>query len=117
VEKFRSSGVVTGGLLAGEVRGKATVVVDDMISTGTTLIRAARACRSAGAERIFAAAAHGLFIEGAPALFAEPTLELVMTLDTIPPFRVAPDVVARRLSVLGTAGTVAQVIRECRNAG
>jgi ribose-phosphate pyrophosphokinase len=117
VEKFRSSGVVRGGLLAGDVRGKAAVIVDDMISTGITLVRAARACRSAGAERIFAAAAHGLFIGGAAALFAEPTLEQVVTLDTIRPFRVPPEHLARSLNVVSSTRALAQAIRECRDAG
>jgi len=60
MEKYRSAGVVSGELLAGDVRGKVAVIVDDLISTGGTLIRAAKACRAAGAVRVFAAAAHGL---------------------------------------------------------
>jgi ribose-phosphate pyrophosphokinase len=70
MEKFRSGGVVSGAVLAGDVRGKVAVIVDDLISTGGTLVRAAHACRAAGATRIFAAAAHGLFIDGATELFA-----------------------------------------------
>jgi ribose-phosphate pyrophosphokinase len=68
MEKFRSGGVVSGAVLAGDVRGKVAVIVDDLISTGGTLVRAAHACRAAGATRIFAAAAHGLFIDGATEL-------------------------------------------------
>ena len=70
MEKHRSSGVVSGELLAGDVGGKIAVIVDDLISTGGTLVRAACACRAAGATKVFAAAAHGLFVGGAPELFA-----------------------------------------------
>jgi ribose-phosphate pyrophosphokinase len=66
VEKRRSGGVVTGELLVGEVRDRAVIIFDDLISTGTTLQRAARGCRQAGATRIFAAATHGLFMGQAP---------------------------------------------------
>jgi ribose-phosphate pyrophosphokinase len=117
VEKFRSGGVVTGGLLAGEVRDKAVVILDDLISTGTTLIRAVRACREAGAQRVFAAAAHGLFIDGAPDLFAEPTLERIVICDTVPPFRISSELATQRLTVIGTATMVAQAILECRDKG
>jgi len=77
MEKYRSSGVVTGELLAGDVSGKAAIIVDDLISTGGTLIRAAEACRRAGTTKVFAAAAHGLFVGGAPALFATPALDSI----------------------------------------
>ena len=50
VEKRRSGGVVSGELLVGEVRDRAVVIFDDLISTGGTLLRAARRCREAGAN-------------------------------------------------------------------
>ena len=112
VEKFRSSGVLTGGRLVGEVRGRTAVIIDDLISTGSTLVRAAAACREAGAERVFAAAAHGLFMDGAPELMATPALERIMVLDTVPPFRLAPETLARRVSVVGSAVSVARTIAE-----
>ena len=40
MEKYRSNDVVTGALLVGEVRGKLAIIVDDLISTGGTLLRA-----------------------------------------------------------------------------
>ena len=110
VEKFRSSGVVTGGRLVGEVRGRTAVIVDDLISTGGTLVRAATACRAAGAERVFAAAAHGLFIGGAPELIETPALERIVVLDTIPPFRLTPEVLAARVSVIDAAASLARAI-------
>ena len=52
MEKHRSEGKVTGDLFAGEVKGTDVFIVDDMISTGGTMLRAARACRSRGAGRV-----------------------------------------------------------------
>ncbi len=116
MEKFRSAGVVSGGRLVGDVRGRTAVIVDDLISTGTTLVRAARACRAAGASRIFAAAAHGLFIGGAAELLELPELERIVTLDTVPPFRIASEQAARRLTVLGSGAPIARMIAECHLA-
>ena len=75
VEKYRSAGVVSGNMLVGQVEGKVVVIMDDLISTGTTLLRAAKACRAGGAGQIFAAAAHGLFMGGATELLADPAFE------------------------------------------
>ncbi len=108
VEKFRSGGVVSGGRLVGEVRGRTAVIVDDLISTGATLVRAARACREAGAARVFAAAAPGLFVGGAPARVDEPARGRVGGR----PARRTPDACARRVCVLGSAAAVARAITD-----
>jgi ribose-phosphate pyrophosphokinase len=47
--------------LAADVKGKTVVIYDDMIRTGGSLIGAARAFLTAGAERIAAVTTHGLF--------------------------------------------------------
>ena len=113
MEKYRSSGVVSGTLLAGDVRGRVAVIVDDLISTGGTLVRAAEACRAAGAVRVLTAAAHGLFVGGAPALFASPAIDGVTVTDTVPPFRVPADTAARRLTVLDSSEAIAHAIAAC----
>src|SRR5690606_24207103 len=48
MEKRRSRGVVSGEAVIGEVAGKVAIVIDDLISTGTTLSRAAKACKALG---------------------------------------------------------------------
>jgi ribose-phosphate pyrophosphokinase len=113
LEKFRSSGVVTGELLAGDVRGRTAVIIDDLISTGGTLVRAAKACRAAGATRIYAAAAHGLFIGGAPELLSAPEFDGIVVTNAVPTFRVPEDLAARRLTVLDASDAIAQAIRDC----
>src|SRR5690606_32417076 len=99
MEKYRANDVVTGSLLVGEVRGKVAIVIDDLISTGGTLLRAARACRDGGATRLFAAAAHGLFT-GGTALLDSPLFERIVLCDTVPPFRLPAELAARRLTPL-----------------
>jgi ribose-phosphate pyrophosphokinase len=65
------------------VRGRSVILYDDLISTGTTLRRAATKCRDAGARHIFAAATHGLFIGDAPHVLAEARFEGVIVSDTV----------------------------------
>ncbi|MBI4085922.1 MAG: ribose-phosphate pyrophosphokinase [Candidatus Liptonbacteria bacterium] len=45
-----------------EVRGKNVLILDDMISTGNTMIKTVEWAREAGAEKIACAATHGLFL-------------------------------------------------------
>jgi ribose-phosphate pyrophosphokinase len=115
MEKFRSGGVVSGAVLAGDVRGKVAVIVDDLISTGGTLVRAAHACRAAGATRIFAAAAHGLFIDGATELFATPAIEGITVTNTVPPFRVRAEAM-HHLTILDASEAIARAMTACHDA-
>jgi len=69
MEKQRSAGVVSGETLAGDVADKRVVFVDDMISSGATMLRAAAACRKAGASEVRMAATHAVFAPAAHALF------------------------------------------------
>lgn len=110
MEKFRSSGTVTGNLLAGPVDGKTVIIIDDLISTGGTLRRAARACREAGARRVFAAATHGLFMPGAEAMLADPAFDGIVVLDTVPPFRLEPELARQRLTVLDSSAALAAAL-------
>lgn len=47
--------------LLGEVAGKTCILIDDIIDTGGTMIRAAETLRTAGAKAVYLAAVHGLF--------------------------------------------------------
>lgn len=108
MEKFRSSGVVSGDILAGDVRGKAAIIVDDLIATGGTLLRAAHACRAAGAQQVFAAAAHGLFTGGATALFGAAEINEVVVTNILPaPAAVPP---GARLAVADASAALARAI-------
>jgi ribose-phosphate pyrophosphokinase len=117
VEKYRSWGMVTGGTVVGEVKDKAAVIIDDLISTGTTMARAANGCRELGATKVFAAAAHGLFIGEASRVLMDPVLERVVTTDTIPPFRLDPAVAREKLVVLDIAPLFAEAIKRIHEGG
>lgn len=111
LEKYRSAGVVSGEAVVGELSGRTAIIIDDLISSGTTLARAANACRARGATRIYAAATHGVFVADAERALSHPALEKVVTTNTIPPFRLAPEFVRTRLTVLDTARFFAEAIR------
>jgi ribose-phosphate pyrophosphokinase len=85
LQKRRSAGVVEGDEVIGDVRGKRAIVIDDLISSGGTLARAARALAREGARSVVAAVAHGLFSGPASEVLAEPALERILVTSSVPP--------------------------------
>lgn len=66
IDKKRLSGTETEVReVHGDVNGCDVVIFDDMISTGGSLMKAAKAYKDRGALRVFAVATHGLFVNGA----------------------------------------------------
>jgi len=70
--------------LIGDVKGKDVLLADDMCSTGGTLVSAAKACQEKGANRIFAAVTHGLFVGHSVENIEHSPIEKVLTTNTIP---------------------------------
>ncbi len=117
MEKYRSRGVVSGDAMVGDVRGKVAIVIDDLISTGTTILRAARVCRDLGARKVYAAASHGVFVGEANKAVADHAFEKVIVTDTIPPFRLDTKIVHEQLVVLNAAILFAEAIKRIHAGG
>lgn len=117
MEKQRSGGVVSGETLVGRVEGRTILVIDDLISTGTTLVRAARACEKLGAGRVLAAATHGIFVGEANDRLADPALERVVVTNTMPPFRLDRALVASKVQVLDVAPLIADAVGRIHDGG
>ena len=117
VEKKRSEGVVSGNLLVGDVNDRVAVIVDDMIGSGTTVQRAARACRTGGARAVHAVATHGLFLPGASEAVGDASVDGVAVTDTVPPYRIESDPVLGKVTVLTVAPLIGEAIRRLHLGG
>jgi ribose-phosphate pyrophosphokinase len=109
MDKHRSMGIVSGTLFAGDIAGRTAIIVDDMIASGTTILRAAAACREAGATRVLAAAVHALFAADAP-LFAPEGPDRILVTDSVPLPAGLPEAAGARLEVVGAADLLADVV-------
>ena len=103
--------------VAGKVGGATVLVLDDLICTGRTLVRAAHALKREGASRIVACAAHGLFVEGADQILGDPAIDAVVVGDSVRPFRVAASSPLHgKLTVVSCAPLLARAIRDSHAA-
>ena len=99
----------TIGRIVGDVKGRTAVVIDDMIDTAGTIVKAVDACIDAGASEVIVAATHGVL--SGPAsdrLKNSGATEVVMT-NTLP---IPEDRRFDKLTVLSIAPLLARAIRE-----
>ncbi|HVP23159.1 MAG TPA: ribose-phosphate diphosphokinase [Conexivisphaerales archaeon] len=67
-----------------DVGGKDVVIVDDMISTGGTIAKAAKMARDSGAKSVLAACTHALLAEGAMEKMREAGIRELIATNTVP---------------------------------
>ncbi len=92
--------------IVGDVDGKTAVIVDDMISTGGTLVEAAKLLKSRGADKIYVCATHGIFAGNALELIAESDIDELFVTDTIP----LPENYPSNVTVVSVAPLMAEAI-------
>lgn len=112
MEKRRASGIVSGETLVGDVAGHAVVIYDDMIATGTTIVRACQAARHAGAKSVYVAAAHAAFLPAAMQLFESRAADNVLVTDSIELRPEFTQWLANGLRVCSIAPLVARTLQE-----
>lgn len=94
--------------IIGEVKDKNVLLVDDMCSTGGTMIKAAASCKRAGANKIFAAFTHGLFVQNALDNLFKSGIEKIFVSDSIP---LKKDINSERLEVVSVANIFGEAVR------
>jgi len=109
VEKNRdlSTGEINDSGLTGDVRGKAVVIVDDMISTGITMVEAANLLIESGATKVVVFATHAILARYADKILQESRIERVIVSDTVevPNFKQFP-----KLEILSIAKEAARAL-------
>ncbi len=84
IDKRRDlTGKTTVMHVIGEVKGKNLVIVDDIIDTAGTLIKAVRALKNKGAREISAACTHGVFSPPATKILKEKVIKEVVITNSI----------------------------------
>lgn len=100
--------------IVGEVEGRVCLIVDDMIDTGRTIVKACEALKQAGALSVVVAATHGVFSDPATEILQSEFIDSVVVTDTLP----MPE--SKRfssLTVLSIAPLLARAIHEVFDDG
>ena len=91
----------------GDVKGKQCIIIDDIVDTGGTLIKAATALEKEGAEIVHAYITHGVLSEDGARKMENSALKTLVITDTIPNYKIDYGVV----KVLSVADMFAEAIR------
>ena len=106
VEKRRVSGEeVEVGFVIGDVKDKNVVIVDDIISTGGSVAKAAALLKEKGAKKVLVMATHAVFCGRAVEKLRDAPLDEIVVTDTIPV--TAP---IERLRVLSVAELLGEAV-------
>jgi ribose-phosphate pyrophosphokinase len=93
----------------GDVRGRDTIVIDDMVDTAGTLTQAAQVLKNEGARRVLAYAVHPILSGPAVTRIQESALEEAVFTDTVP---LAPHAAGcSKVRILSTARLFAEAIQ------
>jgi ribose-phosphate pyrophosphokinase len=113
MHKTRSEGIVGGTeAIFGDVRAKMVIIIDDLISSGTTLVRAAKACKEAGADKVYAAATHGVFVDKANETLVDSALDKIIITNSIPPIRLDKKLVRQKMEIIDIAPLIGNMIKD-----
>ncbi|GAA2914553.1 ribose-phosphate pyrophosphokinase [Microbacterium keratanolyticum] len=100
---------VTVHEIVGTVDGRTCLLVDDMIDTGGTIVKAAQALKANGARKVIVAATHAIFSDPAAVRLQDEAVDSVVVTDTVP---LAADRNFPGLVILPIAPLLARAIHE-----
>ena len=95
--------------VVGDVQDRVCVVVDDMIDTGGTIVKAAETLLENGAKDVIVAATHGILSDPARDRLQQSQISEVVVTDTLP---IPPERQFDKLTVLSIAPILAMAINE-----
>jgi len=104
-EKYRPEPEQVTMQLIGDVVGKRVLIVDDMITTGRTIIRAAELVYEKGAHSVIVAATHGVFADDALSRLEESGIKKVYVTNTL-----TQEYTTEKLSVINIAPFIQKII-------
>jgi ribose-phosphate pyrophosphokinase len=100
--------------VVGDVKGRICIVVDDMIDTGGTIVKASEALFENGAEDVIVTATHAILSSPAIERLQNSRIKEVVVTDTLP---IAPEKRFPGLTVLPIAPLLGRAIREVFDEG
>lgn len=112
LEKHRREGVLSGDAVVGDMSGKTAIIIDDMVAGGSTLSRAAQACKAHGATAVYGVITHALFGAGSEQLYQSSDLDHLFVTDSVSPGQPIPAEAGDRVTVVSVAKLFAGAVAD-----
>ncbi len=93
--------------LLGDVKNKNCIIIDDMIDTGGTIIKAAEYLKENGAKNIYIAATHGLFSKGFDMFENSQAVDRVLISDSLPKVR---QIKSKKIQIISLESMISNAI-------
>jgi ribose-phosphate pyrophosphokinase len=94
--------------IVGDVSGKTAVIVDDFVISAGTLVSCAQELMRLGANSVFAAVTHGVFVEGSMERLDQSPIEKLIVTDTV---ENQPVELSNKVEVVSVAPLFAEAIQ------
>lgn len=114
LDKTHDGKIIEGEAIAGDVKNKLVVVIDDMVSSAATLVECNKAIKAQGGELWAGCATHPLFVGRINENLS--SIDKVIVTDTIKPHRLTPES-ARKVHIISVARLFASAIRRTHDEG
>ena len=93
--------------ISGEVKGDTAILVDDVISTGSTIVENANALKGKGVKKILVCATHGVFAANAVEKLEASPVDKIFVTDSI-----EQKVKSPKIEVVSVASLIAETLKE-----
>jgi len=100
--------------IVGEVKGKISIILDDMVDTAGTLTEAARTLKEHGSTAIYACCTHPVLSGNAIQRINDSPIEELIVTDTIPINHEA--ITSQKIKVLSVAELFGEAIKRIHNS-
>lgn len=101
-------------ILVGDVSDRVAVLIDDLVDTGATLMRAAQLLKDHGALQVYAVCTHGVFSGDTVYKVRDSAIDCIVTTNSVPQDE-HKAVLGDKLNVVDISGLFAEAIRRIRN--
>ncbi|MFW6112689.1 MAG: ribose-phosphate diphosphokinase [Thermodesulfobacteriota bacterium] len=113
IDKRREATVIKAMTLVGNVYGKEAIILDDMVTTGSTLTKAADVLMQHGAKSVHACVTHPVMSPNAVSALQSSLVQSLVVTDTIP---LSPEAARlEKIRVLSVAPLLGEAIRRINN--
>lgn len=93
--------------MSGEIAGDTAIIIDDIISTGSTIIESAKALKKKGVKKVIVCVTHAVFAGNAIENLEKSEIDKVFVTDTI-----AKDIKSSKIEQVTVAGLIADCLKK-----